>query len=205
MSTSGPGSWIPLRDQGGDIDDHEAQRIIPQDTSKGGAHMTRINEQIHIQAPRSAVWKALAAFDRISDWEPGYVSSEYATDQREGVGTSRHAQIKTPFGARHVLHVVTRWEPGVELSWEARDADVPLVDTAENIARLTTSGDTTIVDDELTYTLKYGPLGRVMDRLVMRKQMKGALTGFLQSLKEHVEAGIGDSGDAASTHIEGSG
>ena len=169
------------------------------------AHLTRFNEQIHIHAPRSAVWKALAAFDRISDWEPGYASSEYATDQREGVGTSRDVQVETPLGARHVLHVVTHWDSGVELGWEALDADVPLIDTAEAVVRLTTSGDTTIVDTEFTYNLKYGPLGRVVDRLVMRKQMKGAVTGFLRSLKAHVEAGIGDSGDAASTHTDGSG
>ncbi len=59
--------------------------------------MTRISREIRIHAPKEKVWAAIADLGAIQDFHPGVKKSYYTSEQREGVGASRHCDLK-PFG-----------------------------------------------------------------------------------------------------------
>jgi hypothetical protein len=53
---------------------------------------------------------------------------------------------------------------------------------------LTAGSDATLVSQEMSYKLKFGPLGRLMDALVMRRKLDKSVAEILGSLKQCVES-----------------
>jgi uncharacterized protein YndB with AHSA1/START domain len=137
---------------------------------------------VTIDASPSALWVILTTLDEYADWEPGYASSEYASEQRQGVGAARTARLRSPMGIRRVTHVVTSWEPESEIAWEAHDTNFPLLLSAEQTITLRPDGAATAVENRIVYELRYGGLGRLIDPLVMRRTVNGATEGFLAAL-----------------------
>ena len=56
--------------------------------------------------------------------------------------------------------------------------------------RLESLGDTTKVTVSPDYRVKYGPIGLVMDRLMVRRMYEKGMASLLHGLKEHVEAEV---------------
>ena len=54
-----------------------------------------------IAAPATEVWAILTKLDAYHDWDPGYVMSEYTSDQRTGVGVTRRVELKSPMGEQN--------------------------------------------------------------------------------------------------------
>ena len=54
---------------------------------------------------------------------------------------------------------------------------------------LTPDGPGTIVRQRMEYELKFGPLGNLMDTLMVRKKWDAGIKGFFARLKQYVETG----------------
>ena len=76
--------------------------------------MTTVERRATIEAPRDAVWSALADFHGISRWAPNVDHSCAMTDMSLGVGTVRRVQT----GRTTLLETVEAWQPGSKLSYE---------------------------------------------------------------------------------------
>ncbi len=59
---------------------------------------------------------------------------------------------------------------------------------------MTADGDGTIVSVSPDYQLKFGPIGALVDRLILGRQMRKGMDELLAGLKYHVETGelVGD-------------
>ncbi len=55
-------------------------------------------------------------------------------------------------------------------------------------------GDGTIVSVSPDYQLKFGPIGALLDRLILGRQLRKGMENLLAGLKYHVETGelVGD-------------
>jgi len=144
--------------------------------------MTLVTRAAVIPAPAQRIWPILSHLDSYADWESGYDSSEYTSDQHEGIGTTRRVGLKSPMGIRHATHVVTRWDEGRAIAWAARDSNFPFLATAEQTVTLEPNGESTHVENQVAYALRYGALGRVVDRIMFERVVRGAAEGFLASL-----------------------
>ncbi|MFQ5435276.1 MAG: SRPBCC family protein, partial [Anaerolineae bacterium] len=106
-----------------------------------------------------------------------------------GVGATRHCDL-TLFGAS-VEERITDWQAGREYAIEIFDGQKsPPFKTA--VARLAVRDDGqggTIVTGEFDYTLKYGPIGYLMDRFMVRPQFEKAFPRLLAGLKHNCETG----------------
>ncbi len=76
--------------------------------------MTTVERRATFEAPRDAVWSALADFDGISRWAPNVDHSCAMTDVSSGVGAVRRVQT----GRTTLLETVESWQPGSKLSYE---------------------------------------------------------------------------------------
>ena len=143
-----------------------------------------------IAAPATEVWAILTELDAYHDWESGYVMSEYTSDQRTGVGVTRRVELKSPMGVRWANHEITRWEEPSVIAWAARSSNFPLLARAEQVVTLRAAGNTTHVQNTVTYTLKYGWLGRIIDPIMFRPIVKGGVEGFVDSLAARAQQNI---------------
>ena len=79
------------------------------------------------------------------------------------------------------------WEPGAAVAFELTRCSLPVKALCHDYT-LTADGETTFVEQRMTYELKYGALGRILDRLIMRRKWDSSIKIFLAGLTQHVEA-----------------
>jgi ligand-binding SRPBCC domain-containing protein len=147
--------------------------------------MTVLENSIRIDAAPGKVWSVLASLDALDRYDPGVVKSEIVTPTREGPGSARRCDLK-PGG--WFKERVTDWKPSESLSFELFECTLP-VRRLRHSYTLTPDGSGTIVRQRMEYELKFGPIGALMDAVIVRKKWKAGIKGFFDGLKAYVETG----------------
>ena len=145
--------------------------------------MTTIHHEIHAACPPSKIWKVLANLEEVARYNPGVRSAETVWPCRTGVGATRACDL-VPKG--RVVERVTHWEEGQALGLEVTESDWP-IHFMRWVTRLEPSNGGTRISQELEYELKFGPVGWLLDRLVMKKKLTETLDGVFSSLVKHAE------------------
>ena len=144
--------------------------------------MAQIERTIEISADRDAVWATVADLENVADWNPN-ISSATCGEGLAGLGATRTCHLSQ---GGHIDEVVSEWDDGHRLAFAIgshggiRSADMAMA--------LASAGEATRVTAVADYHLAFGPLGPVIDRIVVKRQMARMLDAALVGLKEHVEA-----------------
>jgi len=148
--------------------------------------MVRISGQIEIDASRERVWDILADLGGVKQYHPGLRDSHYHPGETRGVGASRHCDLK-PFGSLEETAIA--WHEGESYTLEIHDArKAPPFRKAIGTLAVREQGTGTVVSMTLEYELKYGPVGRLMDRLMVRPQFEKVVPAVLGGLKRFAES-----------------
>ena len=125
----------------------------------------------------------MATLDALDEFDPGISKSELRSDEAQGVGASRHCELRAGgwFEDR-----VTVWRPHREIAFELQDCTLP-VKVLRHHYTLTPEGGGTRVEQLQEYELKYGPLGAILDALVVRRKWDAGIKSFFAGLKAYVE------------------
>lgn len=146
--------------------------------------MTVLENTVHIAAPPERVWRALTKLDALHEYDPGVARSVVLGDAREGVGAERKCDLEAGGWFRER---VTVCEPQEALEFTLCDCTLPVRRLCHRYALRAENGGTRI-DQTQEYTLKYGPLGALLDALVVRRKWDAGVRSFLAGLKQYVEA-----------------
>lgn len=146
--------------------------------------MTVLRNTICIQAPPEQVWEALTQLDALPEYDPGIAKSVLRSDKRSGLGADRQCDIKAGGWFRER---VTVWEPGRELEFTLYDCTLP-VRRLRHHYTLTAEHGGTRVDQTQEYTLKYGPVGAILDALFVKRKWDAGVKSFFAGLKQYVES-----------------
>lgn len=145
--------------------------------------MTTLHNEITIAAPRSAVWQALVRLDALGQYDPGVKSATLVGETTSGPGAQRRCELR-PTG--WFIEQVVSWEPESALAFELVTCSLP-VSSLRHDYTLTEKASRTRLTQVMTYQLKYGPVGRALDVLAMRRKWDAGIKAFLAGLKDHVE------------------
>ena len=149
--------------------------------------MTTITSTIRIHASKDEVWKILADLGGIQDFHPGIAKSYYTTDVKEGLGAARVCEL---FPVGKVEEHVIDWKDGEELTLDVVPLEkAPPLRDARGRIQLEVDGDETVVTMTVSYRLGWGPIGMLMDALLVRRQFKKVVPAVLRGLKRHAETG----------------
>ncbi len=103
-----------------------------------------------------------------------------------GVGASRHMDLQNPSG--YLEERVIEWKDGEGYTLEVTKTNAP-IKTATGGMWLEPNGEGTIVVATQDYQVKFGPIGTLLDKLIMGRLFRKGVTGYLAGLKYHVETG----------------
>jgi hypothetical protein len=143
--------------------------------------MVHIERDIKISADRALVWEVIADLESVAAWNPN-VSGATCDNGPRGLGTARTCHLAQ---GGHIDEVVSEWDAGYGVQFAIgrhggiRSADMGMV--------VSTSGGGTQVTAIADYHLAFGPLGPVIDRISVKRQMAEMLDEALAGLKEHIE------------------
>lgn len=145
--------------------------------------MTTIRHDVRAHCPPARVWALLADLEAVGRYNPTVRAATVVGDARSGVGARRACEL-VPDG--RVVERVTRWEEGRALGLEVAESDWP-IRYMRWVTRVEAEGDGARITQELEYELKFGPLGRALDALVMRRKLTATLDAVFASLVRHAE------------------
>ena len=146
--------------------------------------MTVLENSIRIDATPEKVWSVLASLDALAKYDPGVSRSEIVSPAKEGPGAARRCDL-TPGG--WFKERVLDWRPNEALSFELYECTLP-VRRLRHSYTLVWEGDGTLVRQRMEYELKFGPLGKLLDAVIVRRKWIAGIHGFLAGLKRHAEA-----------------
>jgi ligand-binding SRPBCC domain-containing protein len=145
--------------------------------------MTTLHHRIRIAAPVETVWRTLADLTAVREYNKMVVSTRVISERGEGVGAMRRCELK-PKG--WVEERVWHWEAPRAIGFEVAASDWPVAFMRWK-TELQADGGGTLVSQEMSYRVKFGPLGALLDMLVMRRKLDGSIAGIFDSLKRHIE------------------
>lgn len=146
--------------------------------------MTTLRHRIRIDAPIDAVWKAVSDLVAVERYNPMVASARCISAQREGLGATRRCELE-PRG--WVEERVWDWQPPHAIGLEVAATEWPIAFMKWR-TELRDEGQGTVVSQALSYQMKYGALGALMDALVMRRKLDRGVADVFENLKRFVEA-----------------
>jgi hypothetical protein len=149
-----------------------------------GLSVTVLKNSIYIEASPARVWAALARLDALHEHDPGIRRSEVHSEQPSGLGADRRCDIAEGGWFRER---VTVWRPERELEFTLYDCRLPVRSLRHDYTLTPERGGTRIAQTQ-EYALKYGPIGVLLDALVVRRKWDAGVKSFFAGLKSYVEA-----------------
>ena len=147
--------------------------------------VTKITSTAHIYASKKEVWDVLKFPGNIAAFHPLIKKSFMTTPAESGLDAKRHCDL-LPMGVME--EVITDWKEGEAFTMEVIGGKMlPPHHFMQGRIYIKEMAKHTEVNFELSYRLKFGMMGRLMDRLLIRPQFEKAPAKYVQGLKEYVE------------------
>jgi hypothetical protein len=145
--------------------------------------------EIIVNLPREQVWARLRDLGKAHYYVPGLTDTRFTTQQREGVGTSRKVYQK---GMAPLDETVIEWNDGYSFKLRLHNGDKPPVIFTEaffTYAIEEAGPNATLFKPSLTYTLRWGAFGRLLDKLFMHSTSCKMQERLVRSFKQYYETG----------------
>ena len=146
--------------------------------------MTTIHHQIEAACPPERVWDMLSDLEAVKHYNPTVRAAAVKGSQRTGVGAQRVCELD-PKG--RVVERVTHWEQGRAVGLEVAESDWP-IRFMRWVTRIEPKGGGSLISQRLEYELKFGPLGWLLDKLVMKRKLTTTLDDVFARLAKRAEA-----------------
>ena len=145
--------------------------------------MTTIHHEVQANCPPEKVWALLSDLEAVQRYNPTVRTATVRGARRTGVGAERTCEL-VPKG--RVVERVTHWEDGRAIGLEVADSDWP-IHFMRWVTRIEPAGATTRITQSLEYKVKFGPVGWLLDNLVMKRKLTSTLDEVFASLVKHAE------------------
>lgn len=147
--------------------------------------MSKLHHSVKINASVSKVWQILADLEAVQHYIPTVAGAKYISEQKSGVGAARHCDFTSSGFAKER---VTEWKPEEVLGLEMYESSWPMKFMRWRTMLRNEDGGT-LMSQDMEYELKFGILGQIMDRFMMRRKLDGIMNEVFSKLKHFVESG----------------
>lgn len=158
--------------------------------------MRLLEERVEIGAPVGLVWEVLADFGSVDTWAPYMRKSHLIGEQTSGIGMRR--VMRHAWGFRFE-EAVTHWHDESGFAFDVLQAPFPMRDVKEQWVVGSENGNT-MVETQVRYRTHLGPLGSLIDWLLVRFVVRREMRAGLRGLKVYAEQKAANTGTAQSEY-----
>jgi ligand-binding SRPBCC domain-containing protein len=145
--------------------------------------MATLKHQIKINAPLEKVWGILTDLEQVKHYNTNVDSVSYTSENKTGVGSSRHCNFKGKgFAKERVTAVVDK----KSVSMEIYESDMPMKYMRWTNSLVEQDGQT-VMTATTDFKMKFGLLGTLMEKLMVRKKFDSVLTDLYNRFKDYSE------------------
>ncbi len=146
--------------------------------------MNNVTATSTVNSPLARVWDAIADVGTIEDWHPGVERSPVLTDKRTGLGAARRVEL---YDGSSSVEKVTELVDGHRLTVLMSEHKMPMNYAAVTFEMEADGDDRTRVTFSIDYTMKYGPVGWLINALVLRRVLNKLFPNVLDGLDHHLQ------------------
>ena len=148
--------------------------------------MSLVEETRVVNGPIAQAWAEISHMGAVEDWHPNVASATVLTEHDTGIGASRRVEFYSGGGT-----VETVVEESEQQFSTVEMTGLPMIKKALiTIRTKERSADTTDVTFSIDYSMKFGPIGWLMDVAMMRRILgKKVFPAALAGLSYHLETG----------------
>ncbi len=161
-------------------------------------HTITVSKTINI--PKEKAWETISDFQAIYKFHPDVESSPIQNNIKRGLGAER---ICTFYDGGSIGEKVTNFEEGESLTFDIVDTGpLPLKKATAFISVRSVSKHKSAIDWRMDFDPKFGPLGWLMAKLVLKSKLKQVLTSIIKGVEDHVTTGkiVGPKGELQSAN-----
>ena len=147
--------------------------------------MATIHNEICINAPIDKIWEALSTTDLLDHYDPTVKKSTPLTANKSEIGAKRKVDMQD--GKNWFEERITACVVNQELTYELTACSFPVESLAHSYSFERADQGIT-VRQVMIYKVKFGFLGKIMDRIMIKKQSDAGIKKFMAGLKSYVEA-----------------
>ena len=148
--------------------------------------MSNLQQNHIINAPLPQVWNVIKDFGGVHKFHPKVESSPLLSDNNEGLGAARVCHF---YDGTSVKEEVKAYRDGEMLRVELSEFSLPLNRAFAEISVRERGPNKTEVTFAMDYDVKFGPLGAVMNSMMLRPMMTKMFAQILEGLDHHVITG----------------
>lgn len=148
-------------------------------------HTARVTKEI--DAPIEDVWAVLDDFGNVQEYSPKNKACRLLDGPETGVGARRETELYAGFS---VVHEITEYEPERRMRFDHIDVGEFPVKEIHVEFTLNSVGDSrTEVTMAADYRPKWGLIGMVLGKTVLKRKLRGLLEDTLGGLDKHIQTG----------------
>ena len=155
--------------------------------------MNQVSATSVVNSPIARVWEAIADVGSIENWHPGVERSPVLSPSRTGLGAARRVEL---YDGSTAVETVTSQVDGRSVTVEMSEHTMPMKYAAATFEMKADGDDRTVVTFSMDYEMKYGPVGWLLNTLMLRGILNKLFSSVLDGLNHHLLTGehIGQSG-----------
>jgi len=146
--------------------------------------MTTLHNEITLNAPIDKIWEALSGIENLEKFDPTVKKSIAITDTKSGLGAKRKVDMLD--GKNWFEEKVTAYKLNEILTYELTDCSFPINGLKHSYSFEKTDNKIK-VKQVMQYSVKFGLLGRLLDKIVIRRQTNRGIQKFFNGLKSFTE------------------
>lgn len=148
--------------------------------------MSVLKYGVVIDADKDKVWEVLADFGAVSNWAPTITESATVGAANQGVGavrTCKHVKMGK------LQETIVSWTESEAYSYDVTFGLPFPMKTLRNHWSVREQGASTEVKLHQEFSTKLGPLGSLMESMMLKRLMRKEMRLALAGLKYHIETG----------------
>ncbi|MDP6667667.1 MAG: SRPBCC family protein [Dehalococcoidia bacterium] len=146
--------------------------------------MSVVTREIKVNSTPERVWDVLSDFNGVAKWSPTVLTSERTTSNEQGMGAVRACEVS---GLGDIEETVVDWKDGEYLTIDLTPFGP--MKFARSTWSIRSSDGVTIVRATVTLEAKFGILGKLMEKMIMRSKFSKVLGQSLEGLRHYCETG----------------
>lgn len=146
--------------------------------------MGKLINDITINASIGKIWSILTNLELLDKTDPTVKKATLISENKTGLEAKRKVLMQD--GKSWFDEKITVFKPNEELVYQLTDCSFPIKGLKHTYS-FQKNGDQTKVQQVMEYTVKFGLLGVLMDKMMIGKQFNSGINKFLNGLKTYAE------------------